>query len=94
MKGLLIRSLTLVLLFAFLMAAALQLNPFGSPSHTVMDDYYIRNGQAETASNNIVSSVVFDYRGMDTLIEGSVLFTAATGVLLVLYRRKENERKG
>ena len=32
-----------------------------------MDDYYIRNGQRETGSNNIVASVVFDYRGFDTL---------------------------
>ena len=93
MKGLLIRSLTLVLLFAFLMAAAFHLNPFGSPSHTVMDDYYIRNGQAETASNNIVSSVVFDYRGMDTLLEASVLFTAASGVVMVLGRRGKDEKK-
>jgi len=88
-----IRVFTLVVMFAFLLLMALSLRPFGRPDNTDMDDYFIEHGQAETGSNNIVSSVVFDYRGMDTLIEGSVLFTAATGVLLVLYRRKENERK-
>ena len=56
-----------------------------------MDDYYIANGQAETGSNNIVTSVVFDYRGMDTLGEASILFAAVTGVFLIARRLERDE---
>ena len=80
------RALTLALFLAVMLGGAAMLNPFGSPPGTVMDDYYIANGQEQTGSNNIVTSVVFDYRGMDTLGEGTVLFSAAMGVLLLLGR--------
>jgi len=80
------KALTLVLFLAVMLWGAALMNPFGSPPGTVMDDYYIANGQEQTGSNNIVTSVVFDYRGMDTLGEGTVLFSAAMGVLLLLGR--------
>jgi multisubunit Na+/H+ antiporter MnhB subunit len=51
-----------------------------------MDDYFLRNGQQETGSNNIVTSVVFDYRGFDTLGEGTVLFIAVSSISLLLYQ--------
>jgi multicomponent Na+:H+ antiporter subunit B len=50
-----------------------------------MDDYYLRNGQRETGSNNIVASVVFDYRGFDTMGEASVLFLVVTSISMLLY---------
>jgi len=57
---------------------------FGKPRYTDMDDYFIHNGQNQTAANNIVTSIVFDYRGFDTLGEASVLFTAVLAVGMVL----------
>jgi multisubunit Na+/H+ antiporter MnhB subunit len=48
-----------------------------------MDDYYIENAQQERNVNNIVTSVVFDYRAFDTLGEAAVLFTAVCSVLVV-----------
>jgi multisubunit Na+/H+ antiporter MnhB subunit len=51
-----------------------------------MDDYIIDNCQNETGADNGVTSVVFDYRGFDTLGEATVLFTAVAGVI-VLFRR-------
>jgi len=57
---------------------------FGHPNYTDMDDYFIHNGQNQTAANNIVTSIVFDYRGFDTLGEASVLFTAVLAVGMVL----------
>ncbi len=53
---------------------------FGQPAMADMDDYYIANGVAETGANNIVTSIVFDYRGFDTLGEATVLFAAVLGV--------------
>ncbi len=49
-----------------------------------MDDYYLRNGQRETGSNNIVTSIVFDYRAFDTLGEAAVLFLVVTSISMLL----------
>jgi len=59
------------------------IHTFGEVGKTPMDDYYIENGQQERDVNNLVTSVVFDYRGFDTLGEAAVLFTAVCSVLLV-----------
>ena len=67
----------------FLVFTALAMRPFGMPQKTAMDDYMLMQGQRETAANNIVASIVFDYRGYDTLGEGTILFTAVSGVLLL-----------
>jgi multicomponent Na+:H+ antiporter subunit B len=55
----------------------------------------ILNGVAGTERHvtNVVSSVVFDYRGFDTLGEEFILFTAVMGVALLLREaRDERER--
>ena len=52
---------------------------------TAMDQFFLDNSQTDdTATNNVVSAVVFDYRGFDTLGEATVLFAAVTGVLMAL----------
>ncbi len=92
-------AISLLIVFASLLYVAI--NPgdfgaatgehlvFGEPKYSDMDDYFIHNGQNQTGANNIVTSIVFDYRGFDTLGEASVLFTAVlgTGVALRLLRR-------
>jgi multisubunit Na+/H+ antiporter MnhB subunit len=81
-----------LVLVAFLVWGALLIHPFGYPP-SAMDDYIIENAQEQTGNNNVVASVVFDYRGFDTLGEATILFTAVTGVLLLLRtlkRREEN----
>lgn len=59
---------------------------FGKPHHTDMDDYFLRFGQEQTATNNQCTSVTFDFRGFDTLGESTVLFTAVIGVALMFRR--------
>ncbi|MEM4663126.1 MAG: hydrogen gas-evolving membrane-bound hydrogenase subunit E [Candidatus Diapherotrites archaeon] len=77
-----------LMVFAFFMfSCMLTLRPFGRPANTTMDEYIINNSQREAASNNVVSAVVFDYRGFDTLGESTVLFAAVSSVFL-LFRRK------
>lgn len=70
---------------AFLILTAMNMRPFGEPIMSDMDDYFIQNAQAETGVNNVVTAVLFDYRGFDTLGEATVLFTAVIGVT-VLFR--------
>lgn len=84
-----IRIATLIVFFGILLLIATHLHPFGVPVNTQMDDYFIRNGQAQTGSNNIVASILFDYRGLDTLGEAMVLFAAAAGVFLILGREEK-----
>ena len=84
-----IKALSLIILLAFLLMSMMSMRPFGEPADTSMDDYFIENSQKEISSNNVVTAVLFDYRGMDTLVEASILFAAATGVFLV-FRRSVN----
>jgi len=81
-----------LVLVAFLVWGVLLIHPFGYPP-SAMDDYIIENAQEQTGNNNVVAAVVFDYRGFDTLGEATILFTAVTGVLLLLrtLKRKEND---
>ena len=82
--------IALVLLGSFMIMSVLPLanmiRPFGEPVNPEMDDYIITHTQNETGANNAVTSVVFDYRGFDTLGEATVLFTAVAGVILILRR--------
>ena len=80
-----------LVLAAFLVSGMLLIHPFGEPTPADMDDYIIENAQDETGSNSVVASVVFDYRGLDTLGEATILFTAVTGVLLLLRTQKKKE---
>lgn len=66
---------------------------FGNPAAGEMDTYMIANGQIQTGGNNIVTDVVFDYRGFDTLGEATVLFTAVLGVGLVFRRMRSKEEE-
>jgi multisubunit Na+/H+ antiporter MnhB subunit len=66
---------------------------FGNPAADEMDTYMIANGQVQTGGNNIVTDVVFDYRGFDTLGEATVLFTAVLGVGLVFRRMRSKQEE-
>ncbi len=81
-----------VVIFAFILFIflfmAVNLREFGEPDQKQreVDQYYIDKGRDETGAANAVTSVVFDYRGYDTLGEATVLFTAIGGIVVVLRR--------
>ena len=87
------RNIVAVLFFClvavFFIFAALLMHPFGEIEESSMDDYIINNAQQDTGANNGVTSVVFDYRGFDTLGEATILFTAVAGVIMVFRRLKK-----
>jgi len=85
-----VAGITLVVLGVSLLYAAISI-PFGYPAMSDMDDYFLAHGQEQTGANNIVTSVVFDYRGFDTLGEACVLFTAVSGVAILFRLRKKEE---
>jgi multicomponent Na+:H+ antiporter subunit B len=75
--------------------------PAGYESGDAVDDIetpglrYMTNGSEETGSANLVTAVVVNYRGFDTLGEVTVLFLAATGVgaLLTFMKTDEDKKK-
>ncbi len=56
-----------------------------------MSQAYIQPGADTTGSANLVTGVIFDYRGYDTLGEATILFTAVIGVLAVLRLKGRKE---
>ncbi|MDI6889583.1 MAG: hypothetical protein QMC83_01390 [Thermodesulfovibrionales bacterium] len=59
-----------------------------SPANTHVSPRYIEKTIEETATPNIVTSVLADYRGYDTLGETTVIFTAGVVCILLLRRFK------
>ncbi len=70
---------------------SLTMLPFGSfPDRQIGEDLENSIGQRiledapqQTGAANVVTSVVWGYRGYDTLGEATVLFTAVVGVVMV-----------
>ena len=79
---------------ALIVWGTLVLPPFGvadAPIHTHVAPRYLSQSVAETGVPNVVTAVLADYRGFDTLGEVVVIFTAGIGVMLLLrgLRRRE-----
>ena len=84
---------------AALVWGTLSLPPFGiadSVVHQHVAPRYLAQSIAETGVPNVVTSVLADYRGYDTLGETTVIFTAGIGVLLLLrgLRRRDDIDQG
>jgi multicomponent Na+:H+ antiporter subunit B len=73
----------LLILFWFLRSASAPLDHFGEGSLR-MSEAYINGAVEKTGSVNLVTGVIFDFRGYDTLGEATVLVTAVLGVLTIL----------
>ncbi len=88
--------ITGVLLGAALIYGTLDMPKWGdphSPASTHVSPYYLRHSIEHTATPNVVTSVLADYRGYDTLGETTVVFTAGMACILLLRRgRKKRER--
>ena len=56
---------------------------------TTVGAYYLSKTPSELSVANVITAIVVNYRGFDTLGEVSVLFLAATGLGSILYRRRK-----
>jgi multicomponent Na+:H+ antiporter subunit B len=97
-----LKALQFILLFAFtgiLMATVAQLPPRGdldAPVHQVVSPvgspvagaYYIQNAYADAKTPNMVTVILADYRGFDTLGETLVVFAGGIACLFILRRRR------
>jgi multicomponent Na+:H+ antiporter subunit B len=76
---------------AALVYGTIGLSPFGSPDapiHKHVAPKYIADSIPETNVPNVVTAVLADYRGYDTLGEVTVIFTAGIGVMALLKGRR------
>jgi multicomponent Na+:H+ antiporter subunit B len=72
---------------AVLVWGTLSLPPFGTAEaviHQHVAPRYLAESVTETTVPNVVTAVLADYRGYDTLGETTVIFTAGIGVMLLL----------
>ena len=69
---------------------------FGTPDNVIHKHVvprYLADSIKDTMVPNVVTSVLADYRGYDTLGETTVIFTAGIGVLLLLKGRRRRRRE-
>lgn len=59
-----------------------------SPASRHVSPRYIEMTAIETATPNMVTSILADYRGYDTMGETTVIFTAGMSCIFLLRRRK------
>jgi multicomponent Na+:H+ antiporter subunit B len=85
-------SVILLIIICWGIILTLEKIPFGTPK-TEVGNYYIDRGREETGATNIVTSVVLNYRGFDTLGEITILFVAAMGLGAVLSTLKKKTRE-
>ena len=74
-------------LFFGLVVGMSELPAFGdptSPASTHLSPRFIEEGAIETGAANMVTAVLADYRGYDTLGEAAVIFAAGLGCLVIL----------
>lgn len=85
-------SLIIGALVYYSMSDLPQLSDPDSALHAHVARYYLEHSTTDIGIPNVVSSVLASYRGMDTLGEAAVIFTAGIGVLIILGSRV-NRRK-
>ena len=60
-----------------------------TPANSYISKYYIENSVPHTHAANIVTAVLADYRGFDTLFETTVLFLSGLTTLMVLSTKEK-----
>ncbi|MFC1962191.1 hydrogen gas-evolving membrane-bound hydrogenase subunit E [Chloroflexota bacterium] len=58
-----------------------------APANTHVSPFYLERSLEDTGTPNVVTSVLADYRGYDTLGETVVIFTAGLACVLILRKK-------
>lgn len=58
-----------------------------APANVHVSPFYIERSLEDTETPNIVTAVLADYRGYDTLGETIVIFTAGLACILILLKK-------
>lgn len=85
-----------ITIMAVLLITVSYLPPFGNPDNPANNEVisrYIEDGLQETGAVNVVTGMILNYRGFDTMGETHVLFIAASSVMILLMVTNAKERK-
>lgn len=86
--------LSTIITGAVLLYGTMDFPAFGdpqSPGATHLSAYFIEQSVAETHVPNVVTAVLGDYRGYDTMFETVVIYCAGLAVFSVLRRKEKTE---
>jgi len=89
-----IAILIIVLTGALLISGVEDMPDWGdpnSPANSHVSPKYIQEALEKTATPNMVTAVLGDYRGYDTMGETAVIFTAGIGCILMLRKKRKGE---
>ena len=81
--------ISLILIGMIFIYVADEMPAFGSPDNPINNrvyDRYAERSFEETGVPNIVTAILADYRGYDTLGETTVIFTAGMSLMLLFSR--------
>ena len=87
-------AVVLVGIFFYLSLALYAVRPFGvemGAGYIGLD--ILRDALGHTHASNVVTSVVFGYRGYDTLGEATIFFVAVLGFYWTISRMKKGDEK-
>jgi multisubunit Na+/H+ antiporter MnhB subunit len=79
-----VTGIFILLILLYFFTVSIQTLDVLGKSSLRMAKYYIEGAAQKTGSANLVTGVVFDFRGYDTMGEAVVLVTAVLGVLTIL----------
>ncbi len=88
----LIVILLLLPLGYMLLLTVSEIPPYGlkeRPTNNYVIERYLEKGPEEVGGKNLVANIVIEYRGYDTLVEVTVLYTAVIAIFLTLKTAKE-----
>lgn len=83
-----------ILVGGFLAYGTIDMPKFGdanTPANRHVSDFYIAHAAEDTHTPNVVTAVLADYRGYDTMGETTVIFCAGMSCLLILKRLKKKD---
>lgn len=64
-----------------------------TPANSYISQYFIENAVKDTHAYNIVTAVLADYRGFDTLFETCVMFLSGVTAMMVLSTKEKVKKK-
>ena len=85
-----------LLLIGIMLYAAVRMPSFGradTMANSEVSAFYVEHTLEETGAVNIITGIILDYRGFDTLGESHVLFIGVCTVLLLLSIRGEKDQE-
>lgn len=84
-----ILTITILVIFSLIVDRLPSIGDPTSAPNMHIAKYYIENGEPLTEAPNLVTEILADFRGFDTMLETTVMFLAGMAVCLILSNRRE-----